>query len=105
MDADGYCFQHFASRTEAARKAELARVDQERRDAAITAYLAWTAEHPSVHDRPPGSKPWATQAESTRGLAGIKVVELGGVEPPSRVPPAPSERRRRPPHQISPEDL
>ena len=104
MDSDGYCFQHFASRTEAARKATREAERKAEMNARIDAYLAWVAEHPSVHDTIDGHRP-ATQAESTRGLAGIPKVAAGaGLEPAtSRVTTGRSttELPRKGPHRLT----
>lgn len=89
MDADGWCGQHFASRMEAERRA---RLDAERKaelDARIDAYIAMMAECPSLHDCPhDGRHPkvrLATQAEGTKGLYGVGVAGVPGVEPGSAV--------------------
>lgn len=123
MDPDGYCFQHFASRMEAAKREEKAKVEAERRERAITAFLALTAACPSLHECPhrgPNGKRLhkkvrlTTQAESTRGLAGLppdyhdakmgKVAAGGGLEPPtSRVTVGRSttELPRKGPHRLT----
>ena len=110
MDADGYCFQHFVANTERVKREEREAIVRAEREAAIVTYLAWVAEHPSIHDTMDGRR-MVTQQQSTRGLAGITPESLaealaagGGLEPPtSRVTTdrSTTELPRKGPHHVA----
>lgn len=51
FEGKGYCGQHYASRVNDAIKRERETERRQRIDQSIERFLAWTAEHPSVHDR------------------------------------------------------
>lgn len=90
FDAKGYCGQHYISMTEAARKAERIAIAQQELSYRIDAYIAYTAEHPSIWDspRPPrGVAPGLGAAPSTVVLETTAPTE------------APRQRRR--PHRLT----
>lgn len=64
----GYCGQHYASRVNAAMAATRAATRKAELDQRIEAYIAWTAEHPSILDRMPTTA--NTGPVSPVGLAG-----------------------------------
>ena len=77
----GWCWQHYASETERLkREADAIAIRKSQQDR-IDAYLQWVAEHPSVHDGRPLSRPTAPPPfKDTVG----KVV---GTPPPTRKGP------------------
>lgn len=48
---EGYCEQHYVSKVETEKKAARIAIARAELDSRITAYLNWTASHPSVWDR------------------------------------------------------
>lgn len=48
---EGWCGQHYASKIEGERRAERIAIKRDAMNARADAYIEWTRDHPSVHER------------------------------------------------------